>query len=157
MLTGIRNILLASLMTCLCLVVSFGAAEVYATDKNVANALTIESTHRIIISHPIVIKEGGSLEEVLSLARLWRTNVADQIPDILKTEFLLEEKSKKEYVLLMIYYFKDKGGEIGAMGKMGEAMRKSWPDQEKLKKYFADLDSYIDDKAKTTGFYSVLE
>ena len=163
MVTGTRNFLLVSLITCLCL----GATKAYATDKsatdksatdkNTTNAMTIESTRRIIITHPIVIKEGGSLEEVLDLVRLWRTNVPNKIPEIIKTEFLLEEKSKKEYSLLMIYYFKDLGGELGSMGKMGAAMRESWTDKEEFDQYFADLYSYIDKNAMSTGFYTVVD
>lgn len=137
--------------------VAFCTFSSFAADKPAVNTLNIESKHRIIISHPIKIKEGGSLEEIMGLARLWKTNVIDQLPEVLKTEFLLEEKSKKEYVLLMVYYFENREGEISSMGKMGPLIQKAWPKEDERNQFFKDLSSYIDDKNKTTNFYSVVE
>lgn len=153
MLTGTRRKVLNVLM----MFAALGTFSAFADAKKIVNPLTIESKHRIIITHPVVIKEGGSLEEVMSLARLWKTNVVDPIPEVLKTEFLLEEKSKKEYELLMVYYFKNREGEMTAMGKMGPLIQKAWPDEKKRNQFFVDLASYIDEKKKTTNFYSVVE
>ncbi len=153
MFTRTGRTMLGAVMLC----AGLGAFNAVAGDEQPTNALTVQSNHRIIITHPVVIKEGGSIDEVLKLARLWKTNVADPIPEVLKTELLLEERSKTEYELLMIYYFKNQEGEMAAMGKMGPLIQKAWPDESKRNQFFADLASYINEEKKTTHFYSLIE
>jgi hypothetical protein len=125
-----------------------------AMSSMVVNA--VESNHRMVIAHPIIIPQGGNIEEVLSLAKQWRKKVINTIPHVLKSELLLEKKSKKEYELLMVYYFKDVQGERDSIAMMGPAIQKAWPDKKAQQAFFTKLQSYVVEAKKTTRFYSVV-
>ena len=128
-----------------------------AEPAKTANPVGVISGHRIVITHPIVIKEGGNIDEVLALAKAWKHKVADQIPQVLKTEILLEELSETEFEMLLIYYFENKAGEMEAMGQMGPLIQKGWPEEKARKQFFDDLGSYVVEAKKKTSFYKLIE
>jgi len=117
----------------------------------------VESLHRMTITHPIEIKAGGSIDEALTLAKTWRTQVIDKIPHVLKSEFLLEKQSETKYELLVIYHFKDLKGELESIPMMGPLILKAWPDEKKRMEFFTKMRSYVAEDKKVTRVYSLIK
>lgn len=115
-----------------------------------------DSMYRVTIDHPIQVMEGGSIEEALQLTKEWRDKVLLKNPHMIKVDYLLEKQSHDRYLLLVIYYYKDRNGAELASQMMGTLIQKAWPEEGARNAFFTRLQSYIVREEKKTHHFEVI-
>ena len=115
------------------------------------------SSYRVTTEHPLEIYQGGSIEQALALSNTWRDKVLNKNPHILQVDYLLEQQSDSRYMLLVIYYYKDKQGSQRANNMLPDLIALAWPDKALRQQFFQQLQSYVVQNEKRTRYFDVIE
>ena len=136
------------------LLMSIFSSVAFAQD--LAHKSEKESNYRVMISHPLEIYEGGSLEEALTLSKEWRDKVLLKNPKILSVDYLLEKQSATRHLLMVIYHYENKEEAKKANQLIGSLINDAWPDEEARKVFFQKLQSYVVQSEKKTFQFDVI-
>jgi len=95
------------------------------------------------ITHHIVIPDGGSKEEILSLTAEWAEEVLKKNPVMLDVTYLLAESSPDSMELLVLYEYAAKDSAASAGAAIQATMRDYWPDEADQKEFLSRMWRYI--------------
>ena len=108
-----------------------------------------------VIVHKIIIPEGGTLNEALSLTQEWTENVLRKNENFDSIQLLISDTSKDTIDLMVLYTYKEETtrdtNEINQ-----ELIKRNWPEDGDFEKFISRLHKYINPRLNERSIYKEL-
>ncbi len=107
------------------------------------------------ITHKIIVPEGGSLNEALSLSQEWVENVLRKNENFRDIQLLLSDTSKDTVDLMVVYNYKTEfNRDTNEINQ--ELIKAYWKEDGSFEKFLEKLHSYINPKLNQISRYREL-